>query len=113
MDDTAREIGTNNCQSTIVRGTMAQRQLVPIGAVYPGVRCLQRFVDLENLVVVRAIVSDIGRADVDCIEQEWGEPRRIEGLYDAAPVPACRGEARPARPRQAHQDAEEEVGGEG
>lgn len=49
------------------------------GAADFRTRHLESVINLEVLVVVRAIVPDVGSADVGSVEQEWGDPRRVEG----------------------------------
>jgi hypothetical protein len=78
-----------------------------------GLSRIQSVADLEDLVVVGAVVPDVGGSDVGGVEEDRREPRRVEGQHGGAPVLAHGGEPRVARPRQQVHDVLEEVGREG
>ena len=88
--------------------------MAPPGAADLGaVGALERVADLEHLVVVGAVVPDVGGADVGGVVEERGEPRRVEGEHGGAPVLAHGGEPRATRPWQQVHDVLEEVDREG
>ena len=72
---------------------------------------LERSIDLEILVVVRAIVPDVGGANAGGAEEERGDPRWVEGRqrHGGAPLPAHQCGVWVARPPQTPQDPDEHV----
>ena len=81
------------------------------GAANLRARHLESVVDLEILILVGAIVSDVGGANLGGVEQERRDPRRVKGTQrrGVAPVPAHQRDARVARPPQTPQNQDEHV----
>lgn len=56
--------------------------------------------DLETFVVVWAVEAEVGRADIGGAHEKRGQPSRVEGRQNGAPMPARTCEARVGRPWQ-------------